>query len=437
MVISVHPSEKYGVGGYSNSGQFGQIMRYINDDGSWYIGKMDETFGWENRYLLWTKVGDTRGTGSTNEFGDLLDDHHILMLHTRRYGDYDGDSRSDILFHFTGDTNWFLGRIEGVTPTNPLGSLKWHLVDRTYPRFGNLYDGRHLIVFDKWHPGHNGILFYYVNDGNWHLGEIISPQNLQLRWSKVGNTHTFGNILTSTHLIIAGSFIEHNVGSLLMYYEGSGNWHLGWIEGSTLGTSVIKWHHVVHNWFGNLRDGNHLNMKGYFGGNSKDDILFYNATDGNWWFGWIEGWGTSSSTPFIMKWKNVGNTGVPGFGRLTDGYHLNVSGDFDGDSRDEILMYSSSDGDWWLIKINGNSFSTYILSAQKIGNTKGTTGNLADPFHDVVSSDILRGNGAPGRVELLAIRYPYFVVTRKVWHITVPYYWNPPQLEIKELPETF
>jgi hypothetical protein len=226
-------------------------------------------------------------------------------------------------------------------------------------------------------------------------------------WELVGNTKSmFGNILTPTHLIIGGYFLERGIGSLIMYYAQSGNWHLGWIEGNTLGTSKILWNHVASQGFGNLRDGEHLNIRDDFDGKGTDDILFYNAGDGNWWFGWIEGYGFSS----VMNWKLVGNT--RGFGSLTDGYHLNKLGDFDGDGRDEILMYSSSDGDWWLIKIDGDSSSTYRLSTHKIGNLSGGTGpNYADYNHEVVPGKF---TGA-AKLELLVVPYS----TRDLVHITV------------------
>lgn len=108
---------------------------------------------------------------------------------------------------------------------------------------------------------------------------------------------------------------------------------------------------------------------------------------GEWWIGWIEGYGYSS----VMQWMPVGNTS--GFGSLTDSYHLNISGDFDGDGRDEILMYSSSDGDWWLIKIDGTRgpLPNYSLKTIKIGDRHRLpdTGNLADPFHEVISDKLL------------------------------------------------
>lgn len=242
------------------------------------------------------------------------------------------------------------------------------------------------------------VLFNYADDGNWWLGEIDT--GLTQRWNLVGNTRAFGNLVSIHHLIIPGYFLEAGVGSLIMYYSKSGNWHLGWIEGA----SAIQWNHVASNPFGELKDGMHLNARGDFDGNSRDEILFYNAGDGNWWFGWIEGHGYSSA----MKWKLVGNT--RGFGNLTDGYHLHISGDFDGDGRNEILMYSSKDGDW------------YNLKTHKIGNTQGFD-NLADYNHEVVPDKF---TGA-AKLELLASRYS----NRKVWHITV----EVGQIRIAELRE--
>jgi hypothetical protein len=147
---------------------------------------------------------------------------------------------------------------------------------------------------------------------------------------------------------------------------------------------------------------------------------------GEWWIGWIEGYGYSS----VMQWMPVGNTS--GFGSLTDSYHLNISGDFDGDGRDEILMYSSSDGDWWLIKINGTRGPppSYFLKTIKIGKAI-KIGNLADPFHEVIPDKFVRVTGQTPQSELLAIRYGN--PTRKVWQITVTL----SLVSIKQLRERF
>jgi hypothetical protein len=60
--------------------------------------------------LVWRYVGNTIG------FGHAINDDRPFWI-----GDFNGDGRTDILFHFRGDLNWWLGSMSG-------NSLNWALV---------------------------------------------------------------------------------------------------------------------------------------------------------------------------------------------------------------------------------------------------------------------------------------------------------------------
>ena len=64
---------------------------------------------------------------------------------------------------------------------------------------------------------------------------------------------------------------------------------MGWIEGETLGTSAIHWYHVATQPVGELWDRRHLIRRGDFDWNGRDEILVYNAGDGDWWLIKIDG----------------------------------------------------------------------------------------------------------------------------------------------------
>ena len=70
-----------------------------------------------NNQLNWNFVGNTAN------FGNLLDGHHILWD-----GDFNGDGRADILFHFSDYQNWFLGRYDLANNQlnwNPIGNTNF------------------------------------------------------------------------------------------------------------------------------------------------------------------------------------------------------------------------------------------------------------------------------------------------------------------------
>src|SRR5207244_9175201 len=133
--------------------------------------------------------------------------------------------------------------------------------------------------------------------------------------------------------------------AILFNYCHDGKWWLGWIEGSTSAGFSLQWRNVGGTTFGNLSDGNHLNLSGWFSylKPTSASLLFNYVNDGNWWLGWLEG---SDPRQTNIVWKNVGNT--HGFGNLLDGRHYTLAADFNGDGRDEVLFYYANDGNWWL-----------------------------------------------------------------------------------------
>src|SRR6266446_1283021 len=104
-------------------------------------------------------------------FGDVGDSDHRLWQ-----GDFTGSGKTQILFYYRGDGNWWLGTVSGTT-------LTWQLVGNT-TGFGNLLDGSHPIwIGDFAGVGRQQVLFYYRGDSNWWLGTITGAT---LTWQLVG-----------------------------------------------------------------------------------------------------------------------------------------------------------------------------------------------------------------------------------------------------------
>ena len=67
----------------------------------------------------------------TSGFGQVGDGRPIWL------GNFNGDGKTDILFHFGGDKTWWLGTHDG-------NKIQWNLVSNTNG-FGDLLDGSHSI----------------------------------------------------------------------------------------------------------------------------------------------------------------------------------------------------------------------------------------------------------------------------------------------------
>src|SRR6266851_3337349 len=288
-------------------------------------------------------------------FGDLGDQDHKLWQ-----GNFTGSGKTEILFYYRGDGNWWLGAVTGTT-------LTWQRVGNT-AGFGDLLDGDHPIwIGDFAHLNRNQVLFYYRGDGNWWLGTIAGGA---LTWAKVGNTAGFGNLLDGDHPIWVGDFAGLGKEQVLFYYRGDGNWWLGTIAGG-----VLTWARVATAHFGDLLDGQHPLWLGDFTGSGHTEVVFYYGGDGNWWLGTIAG-----ST---MTWNRVANTG---FGNLLDGAHQTWQGDFGGLGHQQLLFYYNGDGNWWFGKITGTT-----MTWTRAANTSGF-GNLLDGSHNFHQGEFC-GNG--------------------------------------------
>jgi hypothetical protein len=84
------------------------MVWYPHDN--WWLGPADAA---SHGQLQWSLVGNTAG------FGHIIDGRPFWV------GDFTGAGRSQVLFYYPGDFNWWLGSM------NPAGKLQWSLVDNT------------------------------------------------------------------------------------------------------------------------------------------------------------------------------------------------------------------------------------------------------------------------------------------------------------------
>jgi hypothetical protein len=199
------------IGDFTASGH-DQVLFYYSGDGNWWLG----TFTAGN--LGWTLSNNSAG------FGNLLDGNHWL-----RTGKFSGTKSTEMLFYYSGDGNWWLGSLAGT-------ALSWKLVDNS-AGFGNLLDGKHPMWAAPFSGGgRTEVLFYFSGDGNWWLGvyEPVNGQPATLSWvhndntSGFGGAPNFGNLADGRHMFLTGDFTASGRTQVLFYFNGDGNW---WLRG--------------------------------------------------------------------------------------------------------------------------------------------------------------------------------------------------------------
>jgi hypothetical protein len=114
--------------------------------------------------LQWSYAGNTGG------FGQVWDGRPFWV------GDFTGDGRADMLFYYPGDRNWWLGSYAG--------QFAWSFAGNT-AGFGQVHDGRPFWTGNFSRADRSQVMFYFPGDGNWWLG---SRDTGQLGWSFAGNT---------------------------------------------------------------------------------------------------------------------------------------------------------------------------------------------------------------------------------------------------------
>ncbi len=261
-------------------------------------------------------------------FGNLADGRHPIWI-----GDFDGDGHTDVLFYYSGDDNWWLGRFVS-------GAIHWALVGNTVGFGHGINDGRPFWMGRFSRTDRDEVLFYYPGDDNWWLGTVL---NGHLAWTLAGNTAGFGHGINDGRPFWIGDFDGSGRQEVLFYYPGDGNWWLGTFTGTQLTWSFAG--NTVG--FGHgINDGRPF-WTGRFSRTDRDEVLFYYPGDDNWWLGTV--------LNGHLTWALAGNTAGFGHG-INDGRPFWI-GDFDGSGRQEVLFYYPGDGNWWLGTFTGTQLT--------------------------------------------------------------------------------
>jgi hypothetical protein len=119
-----------------------------------------------NNERQWSLISNTSG------FGNILSNEHRIWT-----GDFTGDGRTDVLFHYVGDGHWWLGLLAASN-----NQLQWSLISNT-SGFGNILSNEHRIwtTDDFTGDGRTDVLLHNTENGKWWLGSLAA--NNQLQWS--------------------------------------------------------------------------------------------------------------------------------------------------------------------------------------------------------------------------------------------------------------
>lgn len=202
---NLHDGRPIFIGDFSGSGGT-DVLFYSPGDSNWWLGTLDANA------LTWHLVGNTAGFG-------LLTDRRPIWT-----GYFSTTGRPQVLFYSPGDGNWILGTLDGNL------QLGWSLAGNTNG-FGQLNDGRPIWITDLDQDLRDNVLFHYPGDNNWWLGTF--GVDGRLTWRNVGNTSGLGQIWPNCRFFLR-PFTRVFGSEVLMYRPADGNWWLGRLTGTQL-----------------------------------------------------------------------------------------------------------------------------------------------------------------------------------------------------------
>jgi astacin (peptidase family M12A)/VCBS repeat protein len=291
-----------------------EILFYYPGDDNWWLGRFDgSTLGWR-------LVSNTRG------FGHAINDGRPFWI-----ADFNGDGKSEVLFYYPGDDNWWIAVDNGQ-------AFVWSFAGNTRGFGHAINDGRPFWIGDFNGDGKAEVLFYFPGDDNWWLGTF---NGTTLTWSHVGNTIGFGHAINDGRPFWIGRFSHPDRDEVLFYFPGDDNWWLGRMTGAALSWSPA----------GNTRGFGHGIYDGRpfwigdFDGDARSEVLFYFPGDRNWW--------RAAHNGSQLAWSLAGNT--TGFGQIWDGRPFWI-GRFALAGHDNVLFYYPHDGKYWLATLAAPQF---------------------------------------------------------------------------------
>ena len=290
------------------------------------------TMNWSSGHFAATGPVTLTTVGNTAGFGDLADGRPFWK------GYFSKLDREQVLFHYPGDGNWWLGTLAN-------NQLTWSNVGNT-TGFGPITtDGRPMLMDDFDGTAEHVFLFYYPGDHNWWLGSLATGTWV---WRLVATTPAFGALPGAK--FFTGYFRGVYQADILMYTPLDMTWHLGVMTNGRLVWTVVGNSAP----FGNLADGRPL-----YGGRftlSEVGILSLSPLDSMWRLGTLD-------ANRQLVWNDVG-LGSTGASPALFTSPIQVRGTFEQSWQDGLLVQDQESGSWWLGTVVSGTVSWRSLGGQ-------------------------------------------------------------------------
>lgn len=330
---------------------------------SWTIVGTDDFNGDSKDDILWYNTSSNKlyiylmdGAtilGDSGSPGAISDSNYAIVS----TGDFDGDGNADILW-----MNKILGQVYIWPMDGAVADPAEYIATVSDP------DQLLLTTAD---PNNNSKSDIFWIDDN---------QDTVYYWLMDGNTILSTVTLPDTGGAVKNDFDGDGNSDLLWRNSSSGSVYMWFLDGSTLKTNPAYVFNISEtSWI--IKD------TGDFNGDKKADLLYYNT-------------GTGRTHIYLMDGvTQLSGDGSPGTQNPSSNYTIQATGDFDGDGNDDILWRNSVTGAVYIWFLDGSALKSGPAMAFKVPDTTWIIKGTGD-FNGDSKADILYYNTVTGRTHI-------------------------------------
>jgi parallel beta-helix repeat protein len=276
--------------------------------------------------------------------------------------DFNADGKSDLAIFYPLTGGWFGRAVSGETL---VPGVRWG------------YKGVKTVPGDFNGDGASDLSVYDLKTGKWYIYATES-KNKGMPMGILANGLQWG---FAGAIPVVGDYDGDNISDPAVYNPGNGTWYIRTMEGAALQFGT-QWGYKGAN-----------PVTGDYNGDGAADLTVYDAQTGMWYIRFnLNKAAVSDKMPLQVatisqQWGFKGSTAVPG--------------DYNGDGRADLAVYSRYDGRWYILSLGGSSVPKNIPGPRVLAYQRnwGFTGAIPVPgdFNGDGTSDLAVYNPADGK----------------------------------------